>query len=422
MTGRPYDGHSTWFDGVHQLEPGHWMRIDRDGFHDGSYHDLAREIAAVQPERSPMEWAARFGDLFATSVQRRLRSDVPVGTSLSSGIDSSAVLAEAVRGTQLGYRAFTIGSNVTAIDETPEAQRFATKMGATWHRVTADAAEFVATWDEMTLHQECPLPSTSLYGQWKVYEAARAAGVIVILDGQGADEILGGYHKFYAAMLLRGVRSNPIRMIGPIVGFLRHVGALDMIRTAGYRYLGPVSGAPAPDGWLRPGLYDGDRAPRIRVSGLDARLEDIRRWSLPNLLAYADRNAMAHSVEARLPYLDPAVVAFSLAMPDQILIRDGWTKWPLRVALAARAGADPAWSRGKRWFGIPQEQWLRGAIEPFTRTWVEQPHPAWDSIVDAGQVRRFQAQWARRKPNYAWDDQVFKMVALDRFLRVWFPS
>ncbi len=71
-------------------------------------------------------------------------------------------------------------------------------MGSTWHPVHVSAPEFAATWDRITWHQECPLPSTSLFGQWKVIEAARGAGVIVLLDGQGADEILGGYHKFMA--------------------------------------------------------------------------------------------------------------------------------------------------------------------------------------------------------------------------------
>jgi asparagine synthase (glutamine-hydrolysing) len=171
---------------------------------------------------------------------------------------------------------------------------------------------------------------------------------------------------------------------------------------------------------LKPGLFAGATAPRVRGGTRQQRIEDIRRWSLPNLLTYADRNAMAHSIETRLPYLDRDVVALGLSIPDDVLFRDGWTKWPLRVSLAARAGDRPAWSPGKRWFGVPQARWLDDALRPYVDTWLTDPHPAWDDIVDRDALQRFQSEWRGKTSSYAWNDQVFKMVSLDRFFRVWF--
>ena len=78
------------------------------------------------------------------------------------------------------------------MDERPAAAAFARALGVTWHDVLADGTGFLESWDRLTAHQECPVASTSLYGQWKVLEAARGAGIIVMLDGQGADEVLGG--------------------------------------------------------------------------------------------------------------------------------------------------------------------------------------------------------------------------------------
>ncbi len=358
----------------------------------------------------------------SASVRRRLRSDVPVGTSLSSGVDSSLILAEATAQGHAAYRTFTVTSDEPRIDEGRAAGRFAASQGSIWQGVVVDPTEFHAIWDRMSWHHECPVSGTSLYGQWKVFEAARAAGVTVILDGQGADEILGGYNRFLVAMMLEDARRRPLALPGSVAGFVRQVGSIHNLRTAGYRYLGRAGFAPPTDALVRPGLFEGDQAPRVRVSSLEIRLQDIRRWSLPNLLAYADRNAMAHSIETRLPYLDAAVVALSLAMPDDVVLRDGWTKWPLRVALAARAGRVPAWRPGKLWFSLPQGRWLRGELRPSVDAWIAAPHPAWESVVEPDRLREFQAAWLRRTPSTAWDDQVFQMVALERYLRVWFPD
>jgi asparagine synthase (glutamine-hydrolysing) len=419
VTGRPHDGPSSWFEDIHQLEPGTWLWADASGIRRGSYFDLRREVGAVSPETSPADWAARFGDAFSSSVRRRLRSDVPVGTSLSSGIDSSMVLAEAIAQGHESYRAFTLGSDDPRIDESGPAGRFAARQGATWHPVRADEHEFAALWDRMTWHQESPVASTSLYGQWKVFETAAATGVVVVLDGQGSDEILGGYNKFVASLLWRAAMSDRRRLPGAALGFVRQVGTLERLRWAGYRYFGRSDGTA---GWLRPGLYDGERAPRVRADALEQRIQDIQRWSLPNLLSYADRNAMAHSVETRLPFLDHALVILALAMPDDALFRDGWTKWPLRVSLARRAGAHPAWTPGKLWFGVPQQPWLRRSLRPYVEAWRTSPHPAWAELLDPSSMRGFQEAWGRQRPSYPRDDRVFKMVALDRFLHQWFPA
>ncbi|MFN8629499.1 MAG: asparagine synthase (glutamine-hydrolyzing) [Chloroflexota bacterium] len=197
-SGRPFDGASSWFEGIHQLEPGAWLWADADGIKTGRYHDLRAEVSRVEPSPTADAWAERFAAALTDSVRLRLRSDVPVGTSLSAGVDSSAVMAEATALGHVGYHSFTLGSDDPRIDERAEAKAFAAQMDSIWHEVIADPAGFAQVWDALTWHQEAPVAGTSLFGQWRVQEAARAAGVIVMLDGQGADEVLGGYHKFFA--------------------------------------------------------------------------------------------------------------------------------------------------------------------------------------------------------------------------------
>lgn len=422
-SGRPYDGPSSWFEGIHQVEPGGSLWVDRAGRRTSRYWNLTEAVAAVERSRDPDAWQRRFADAFTRSVRIRLRSDVPVGTSLSGGVDSSAVMAEATGLGHAGYHSFTLTSDDPRVDEGPEAGEFAGAMGSTWHPVRASGSDLAATWDRLTWHQECPVPSTSLYGQWKVLEAARAAGVIVLLDGQGADEILGGYHKFMAASLVSRLRSRDLTAVPLAWAFARHLGGPRTILDHGYRYLGRFGRSPDLTAWLRTTPDSLEAAPALRGDALTMRLADVERWSLPNLLSYVDRSAMAFGVETRLPYLDPDVATLALAMPADVLLRDGWSKWPLRQTLAERNGATPAWRRGKRWFGVPQRAWLRGPLAPHVDEWRRDPHPMWAELVDMAAMRRHADEWWQRPRSSApSDDQIFELVALDRFFRTWFAG
>ena len=422
-TGRPYLGASSWFDGIHQLEPGSSLVVDRSGSRARRYWDLRETVAAVERSPDPDGWQDRFSDALSRSVRLRLRSDVPVGTSLSGGVDSSAIMAEATRLGHRGYHSFTVTSDDPRVDEGPAAKEFATAMGSTWHPVRVSGADFAATWDRLTWHQESPAPSTSLYGQWKVMEAARSEGVIVLLDGQGADEVLGGYHKFLAGILLARIRSRDPSALAFALAYARHLGGPRTLLAAGDRYLGRFGRTPDPGAWLRTAPDTLEAAPAIRGDLFAMQIEDIERWSLPNLLSYADRSSMAFGVEARLPYLDPQLAALALAMPSDVLARNGWSKWPLRQSLADRNGEAPAWRRGKRWFGVPQRAWLRGPLAPFVDDWRRAPHPSWAEIVDPVAMRQHADAWARaRRTSATWDGRIFELVALDRFFRTWFAG
>ena len=212
-TGRPYDGASSWFLGVHQIEPGGWLWIDGGGIRTGRYFNLLSSLSATSERMTPRDQQERFRDALTDSIRIRLRSDVPVGTSLSGGVDSSAILAAAMKLGHVGYHSFTATSDDPRVDEGKQAGDFAKQMGSIWHPIRASGVEYASTWDRLTWHQECPVPSTSLFGQWKVMEAARESGVVVLLDGQGADEILGGYHKFFVAHFLDEVRRADPRVV-----------------------------------------------------------------------------------------------------------------------------------------------------------------------------------------------------------------
>ena len=414
-TGRPYHGFSSWFRGIEQLPPGSWMEITAEGRRTGRYFDLRGEVDAVEPAGSADDWADRFATAWQRSVELRLRSDVPVGTSLSSGVDSAAVLAEAAAIGHERYHAFTLRYD-DARDEGTAASALAASAGATWHAVWGIGDDFAATWDRLTWHQETPVESASVFGQWKVFEAAHAAGVRVVLDGQGADEMLGGYHKFYASHVRDRIAAAGPLAIGDVVRFGRQVGVGPLFARARARLRSSRQA-----GLTRPGSsYSGPAGPPL-AGLLEMRIADIEVWSLPNLLAFADRNSMAHSVETRLPFLDPEVAVLSLAMPGSVLYRGGWTKWPLRRHLARRGASEPAWRRGKRWFDLPSDAWLSTSLRPALDAFAADPHPLWGERVEPKVLGRAIAERAAASDRAA-SEELMRLLALERFFRVWFPE
>ena len=165
--------------------------------------------------------------------------------------------------------------------------------------------------------------------------------------------------------------------------------------------------------------HGGPTRPPLSDDLMRMRLADIEVWSLPNLLAYADRNSMAHSVETRLPFLDPDVATLALAMPGDVLYRGGWTKWPLRAHLADRGAPGAAWRRGKRWFDLPSDSWLRTSLKPALDAFAAEPHEQWESMISVRELRAHVSTLRNsRAPSAAGD--LMSFLALERFFRVWF--
>jgi asparagine synthase (glutamine-hydrolysing) len=358
---------STCFEGLQRLGAGRWIEVDLDGRYvdEGTWYSLTVALAG-RPASSAEEYASLFDD----AVRLRLRSDVPVGTCLSGGLDSSNVAASAAQvyaasgGDTL--HAITASSEDPRNDERGIAGRVVHHLGLRWTVVQPTYDDFVASWERMHWHQDEPVGGPSLVMQWYVMQAARGCGLVVMLDGQGGDETLLGYDRYWPALLAAEWHRAGWRGLLASVGkLLRYNDAMTITRLAAYAIGGKM-------GRWRECLYR-LRAPCVAmtkpVTALDdygscafhpvrlAQLE-ITRTSLPALLRYEDRNSMAHGVEARLPFLDYRVVECALALSPAERTRDGWSKWPLRQVLGRRLPDAVRWRRNKLGFNAPDRLWL----------------------------------------------------------------
>ena len=370
-------GGATMLADVRELEPGSVLEAALDRPDQGRvtrYWQPARRPGG--PRRiAPAQAARELGGLLDASIALHMRADVPCAAALSGGVDSSGIVALMRRhlGDAAPLDVFTYVADEPRLSERTWAGIVASATGACINEVRLDPDRLAGELDQLVATQEQPFTTTSMWAQAHVYRAARAAGFKIVLDGQGADEAFAGYAVFRAARLEGLVRRGRLAEARALLAampaarataLLQALGGLlpDGARGLARRAVGkPVVPAWLDARWL--GAAAVEHRPRLDEahSPLAAALRDaVTAGGLPMLLRYADRNAMAVSVENRVPYLTTAIVDFALALPDEILIApDGTLKKVLRDALRGIVPDAILDRRDKIGFETPEAQWFQ---------------------------------------------------------------
>ncbi len=345
---------------------------------------IPREEVRDEPERA---LAAELRGRLRDSVRAHLVADVPVGVLLSGGIDSSALTALAAEESAGPVSTFSIGFEERSFDELERARAVARRYGTDHHELVLrpDAAELlpqiVAAFDE-PLGDSSALPT---------YLVARLASqhVKVVLSGEGGDELFGGYYTYVADML--ATRLAPFAtLVRPAVEKLPSSSRKVSLDYRLKRFVRAADRAPLErhQGWkeiftdadrdelLQPGArgsahpLDQHRARYAETEGSEAlaRLQDVDTvtYLVDDLLVKTDRASMAHSLEVRVPFLDPAVAELALALPTGAKVRGLRKKRLLRRAVSGLVPRSVAYGR-KQGFSIPAAAWLRGELVPFAR-------------------------------------------------------
>jgi asparagine synthase (glutamine-hydrolysing) len=357
----------TFFDGVYALGAGHNLVYSLTSHRIEEFRYYA--LAAPDDLLALDEWAAseRLLAELHRSVAYRMRSDVKVGTCLSGGLDSSAIaaLSSAVgRATSsTRFQAVHAKGGAGKLDESGYARGLAAKCDIDLFVIEPSTDDFIEAIDNVVYCQEEPFATPSIFMQYFVFQKAKQIGCKVILDGQGGDEILLGYERYYSAYLRSLPWHAAIREFFSITGHSR----LSPREVLGYLLYFSVSRIRIARlkrkfAYVRPEYLL--RFPNIATLNAACRnvrtlqRMEIERFQLPHLLRYADRNSMRHSIEARLPFLDHQLVESALGVNNRFKIRNGWTKHVLRVALAGLVPDDILWRKVKLGFEAPDAAWL----------------------------------------------------------------
>ncbi|MFA6096756.1 MAG: asparagine synthase (glutamine-hydrolyzing) [Candidatus Paceibacterota bacterium] len=367
----------TFFLGINKVPPAHYAVItENNRLIFRRYWDFETSEKTEDKEKSKRSYANNFLEIFRDAIKIRLRSDVPAGSCLSGGLDSSSIVCvindllkiSGVKQIKEKQKTFSSCSNDLRFDERIFINEVLKKTGAESHFVFPDPKEFLIDFEKFLLHQEEPVRGISMYAQFKVYERARKENVIVLLDGQGADEILGGYRKFYFFYLnlLLG-RKKYLKFLKESFLLFSSSSVIKTLNLrSGLRYFSIGRKIMKIENLFEPAFQKkhADRNLQIGMNGgLGRRFkEDATKWSLPVLLRYADRNSMAHSTEARLPFLDYRLVEAVSAMPMDEKMRNGWTKYVMRNAMKGILPEKIRLRKDKMGFTTPEEVWLKSSL------------------------------------------------------------
>lgn len=382
-----------------------------------------------------------FNELFTSSVRLRLRADVPIGTCLSGGVDSSAVVAttallvsspagaDSASNEQVPRFGFHARFPEHGIDESSYAAAVAERANLEMVYRSPQMSSLTATVTDLLTAQGEPFAGSSVFAQWSIMQAARERGLKVLLDGQGGDELVGGYPRYFGyrigSLLAAGAWVDAVpelraqvatsamdaaTALRSAVRALIPAGADRSLRAAtggrfGVKVSGDLVGAPS--------LANQHHEPGTPLA---RRLwQDQVSESLPALLRYEDRNSMAFGIEARVPFLDFRLLELAARLPDRLKVDGGWTKVALRRAMRGRLPDGVLRRRDKMGFATPEMGWLRQSLPDVSRTLRN------GQVTERGWVRRDEIERLLALAQPADAGQLWRLVTLETWLGLTWP-
>ena len=362
---------ATEFEGITRFPAAHWAELSLDDPRRFEPHPFWRWPEAAPDAESQAFDAAtaarlqqRYAELLDDAVRLRMRADVRLGTALSGGLDSSsiALLVNAElrrRGANEKQEVFSsVYSDPTlrGVDERAFIERVATQLDVRSNRIEPRAADVPVAHERMVWALDTP-PANTLMSSWHTFRLVAQRGVVVTLDGQGADEQLAGYARYSRNLLVHQPVGAALRDARALVAGMQGLGTHVAIGLAG-QALRQLAGAGALRTLVRR-LGMGSDPSLTLAQALQADF----LGNLHNLLLYADKTAMAWSVESRMPFMDWRLVEFLCGVAPAYKIHAGWTKWLGRAALADRLPSEVVWRRDKMGWPIPEVQWFGGPLK-----------------------------------------------------------
>jgi asparagine synthase (glutamine-hydrolysing) len=430
---------STFFNGIHQLLPGHYLIVRKSNLEIHKWYKVENGIAMLQnnaefKNRTLSEHIKEVQRRFKRSVELRLRSDVPVGSCLSGGIDSSSIVVTAIQ--MIDQEQREIFQTYSAIfgdwykkDERRYIESVIASKGIKGNFTIPTSKELRLKLHDFINCQEEPVTGAAPFSQYCVMELANANRAKVLLDGQGSDEILAGYDYmvgYYLAELLYS---------GRFVIFLKEL--LAQIRRNNHFFIRTFLAHFMP-GWLQRYVYSRKnrlmnkefwnkfrnrevlkpiipKPPRLRTALVEYVTKNIQ-----HLLKWEDRSSMAFSIETRLPFLDPNFMEYVLALPPGYAIKNGVTKWILRKALSDKLPPIIANRTDKIGFGTPESTWMAsGQFLQFTKL-IERQHPRLRSYIDIFVLKRILGKKISSLDSGTLN-YLFRITLLNEWLNNFFP-
>lgn len=356
----------TMIDEVHQLKGGHAFEFNltNQQFNIFKYHLEPDHIEPVSLES--------FSTNLHLGISRQLRSDVPVGSSLSGGIDSStiaSIIGNRLHEESKPFRAFTFIAPGFPDDESKLAKIVANSSHAHWIPVTPEVDNMEAELTHMIVNMGEPFSSLSMFAQYLIMKRAKSLGVKVMLDGQGGDEMYLGYPRMAQRVMFEYLKSFKINSFTKeLVGLKKNLSISFTHAILGHLYFNSSAIAltrkmSETSKYVKKEYLEAVRNDVVKdlfapKDVLSKQKDEFYRYCLPRLLRYADRNSMASSIESRVPHLSNVLINQAFKMPLNTKVNAGWTKYYLRKSMDGVIPNEILWNNEKKGFGVPQKFWI----------------------------------------------------------------
>jgi asparagine synthase (glutamine-hydrolysing) len=382
----PREPEKTFYKNIERLEPAHYLVVDQHlNVVKTRYWDLNMDFENTSISMN--EATEQLYSLMQQSVKLRLRSDVPVGSSLSGGLDSSTIVClidQLNLSKTIKQKTFSARFNNFEKDEGKFMQMVIDSTHVEPHFTYPDETVFIEDFEKICYHQEEPFGGASIFAQWEVMKLAKQQNVTVLLDGQGADESLAGYH-FYFHTYLNELKRNNSSLYERELGAYRNrynpnfgmelpnqmknstqENYIKQIARSAYRTIIPRKVAEIggrSDDFLNKDFVKNFEQNSLLNSSHEGSLKEQLYVNncvigLNNLLRFADRNSMAFSREMRLPFLSHHLVEFLFSLPSDFKIHHGWSKYIMRLAFEPILPKEITWRSDKIGYEPPQKKWM----------------------------------------------------------------
>jgi asparagine synthase (glutamine-hydrolysing) len=438
----------TLFRGIQALPAAHSLTVDgRSG------QRSIRQYWTLQPQplsgRRDGEHIDQLRQTLVDTVRSHLISDVRVGSCLSGGLDSSTIVAligkiwhdNRAAATAIGDHLYTFTScyDTKAFDERQYALEVAKLVGAKPHLVFPSAVDFWSDFRRMAWHQDMPFGNLNFYAQWRVMRAAKEGGVKVLLDGQGGDEVFGGYAKFRYAYVMSLLRAGRLTTaMRELAGTLSRGDRYVLDLRNGSRYLparlrralkvdsvlqrvvtGDWNAAMSEEStpgtrWWRNALQNPHGSGPTLLQRIQ--IDDIAIDTLPQLLRMEDRSSMAFSLEARVPMLDHKVVELGLSLPDHLKVNQGWSKFAVRQAMTGLLPNAIRLRTTKLGFAAPDRAWIGGELRSRISELLAGEMRC-QRYIDVAALRAWHASPASIHANAESLNGLFRVLSLEMWMR-----
>lgn len=419
----------TFFDGIFVLPAGHNISIeisDKDQpikLNKNKYWDIENVNERKYEALDFTESSKLVGTYLEKSIELRLRSDVQIGSCLSGGLDSSSIVTLAtnrLKENRNRFKTFTACyDNNKEVDERYYSDLVVENSGCLSTKVKPSSEKLQADFKKLVWHQDEPFGSLGIFASWCVMDSAQKEDIKVLLDGQGGDETLMGYERFYAYLLKEKLFSFKFRDMLKEYNLASENSRLSVRHVISYFF-----------------YFNNKTIRKMRLSlkakkfmnktyfnkhkNLDdlehllsfktmreAQIAELKGF-INHLLRYEDRNSMAHSIEARVPFLDPDFVEATFSLSARNKLKEGWTKAPLREYMTGKMPLEVTYRKNKLGFSVPQREWLDELNDHFKESLLEKPRSS----------KYFNMKYIRNIFNNKTDEKTrFKFIMVETWMR-----